>query len=48
MIVIIREYKNGYNKTLIRAFKRKGIRYYLFILSLKIYNVEYETYEDNL
>ena len=48
MTVIVREYKNKYSKTYIKTFKRKGIRYYLFIFSLKVYNIEYETYEDNL
>lgn len=46
MIVVVREIGKGYNKTYRKVFKRKGIRYYLFILSLKIYNIEYETYED--
>ena len=46
MTVIVRERYEKYNKTYPRRFKRKGIRYYLFILSLKIYGIEYEVYED--
>lgn len=46
MTVIVRERCGHYNKTYPRRFKRKGIRYYLFILSLKIYKTEYEVYEN--
>lgn len=46
MTVVVRERYGKYNKTYYKEFKRKGIRYYLFILSLKIYKTEYEVYED--
>ena len=46
MTVTVRERYDGYNKTWFKEFKRKGLRYYLFILSLKIYKTEYEVYED--
>jgi len=34
------------NGTIKKKFKRKGIRYYLFIFSLKIYGLEYIVIED--
>lgn len=46
MTVIVRERNGKYNKTYPRRFKRKGISYYLFIFSLKIYEIEYEVYKD--
>lgn len=46
MTVIVRERYDGYNKTWFKEFKRKGIRYYLFVLSLKKHGIEYEVYED--
>lgn len=46
MTVVVREYNGEYSKTYYKEFKRKGIRYYLFIFSLKIYGKEYETYKD--
>lgn len=46
MTVVVRERYGKYNKTYYKEFKRKGIRYYLFVLSLKIYGIEHEIYKD--
>ena len=46
MTVVVREQYGKYNKTYYKKFKRKGISYYLFIFSLKLYGIEYETYQD--
>lgn len=46
MIVIIKEEKDNIYRKTIKTFKRKGIKYYLFIFSLKLYNVNYITYKD--
>lgn len=42
MVVIVREK----NKTTIRKFRRKGLRYYLFIFYLKLYRTEYSVIND--
>ena len=47
MIVIIKEEKNSIYKKNMKTFKRKGISYYLFIFSLKLYNIKYEVMEDD-
>lgn len=48
MVVIIKEQQNDvYTKTM-KKFKRKGIRYYLFIFSLKIFNIEYEVVKNEV
>lgn len=43
MIVITREYVGNNCIRTVRCFKRKGLRYFLYILSLKIYRIDYET-----
>lgn len=42
MTVIVREE----NKTTIKRFRRKGLKYYLFIFSLKLYRIEYSIIND--
>ena len=46
MIVFTREYLKDNCIRTVRCFKRKGIRYYLYILSLKIYRIEYDTIKE--
>lgn len=46
MIVITREYLKDNCIRTVRCFKRKGLRYYLYILSLKIYRIEYDTIKE--
>ena len=46
MTVVVRERYGKYNRTYYKEFKRKGIRYYLFVLSLKRHRIEHEVYED--
>lgn len=46
MTVVVRERYGKYNKTYYETFKRKGIRYFLFVLSLKIHGIEHEIYKD--
>lgn len=46
MIVITREYIDNNCIRTVRSFKRKGLRYYLFIFSLKLYGIEYETFRE--
>lgn len=46
MIVITRENIGNNCIRTVRYFKRKGLRYYLFIFSLKIFRIEYESFED--
>ena len=43
MIVITKENLGDNCIRTVRCFKRKGFRYYLFIFSLKIYGIEYDT-----
>ena len=46
MIVIIEEITNSAYHRQMKTFKRKGLRYYLFIFSLKIFRVNYEVMEN--
>ena len=46
MIVIIEEITDSVYHRQMKTFKRKGLRYYLFIFSLKIFGVEYEVIKD--
>lgn len=46
MTVVVREQHGSCSKTYCKKFKRKGIRYYLFLFSLRLYNVECEIYTD--
>ena len=47
MIVIIEEITNNVYKREMKTFKRKGLKYYLFIFSLKIFRVNYEVMKDD-
>lgn len=47
MIVIIEEITDSVYKRDMKTFKRKGLRYYLFIFSLKIFGVKYEVMKDD-
>ena len=40
MIVIIKEKKDSIYKKDMKTFKRKGLGYYLFIFSVKLYNID--------
>lgn len=46
MIVITEEVKNKIPIKTVYGFRRKGIRYYLFIFSLKIFRVKYKAFKE--
>ena len=48
MTVIVKYKKNGYYVKEIRTFKRKNIKYYLFILKLKIKHKYYEVLNNEI
>jgi len=45
MIVITKTHFNGIYKTEVRMFKRKGLKYYLFIIQMKLKHVDTQIIE---